>query len=99
MLTLFRLSRMILILLFEGKVVLVNIHINKHTRFQSWDGKTIFNEYPVHIRSGNFTVTLLFHDRDSIDNLRHLAETMCEIELSDSVENVTPLSTAKSKLK
>jgi len=38
----------------------LNIHINKHTRFQSWEGQTIFNEYPVHIRSGNFTVTLLF---------------------------------------
>ncbi|KKM10618.1 hypothetical protein SY88_13225 [Clostridiales bacterium PH28_bin88] len=59
----------------------MNIHINKHTRFQSWEGKTFFNEYPVHIRSGNITVTLLFYDKESIDNLRQiLAETMFEIE-------------------
>lgn len=66
----------------------MNIHINKHTRFQPWEGKTIFSEYPVHIRTGNFTVTLLFHDRESIDNLRQiLAETMCEIEPSELLEN------------
>ncbi len=78
----------------------MNIHINKHTRFQPWEGKTIFNEYPVHIRTGNFTVTLLFHDRDSMDSLRQiLAETMCEIEPTDLVENYfsTTFSPAKGK--
>jgi len=59
----------------------MNIHINKNTRLQSWEGKTIFNEYPVHIRPGNFTVTLLFHDREAINNLREiLTKTLFEIE-------------------
>lgn len=58
----------------------MNIHINRQTRFQSWEGRTIFGEYPVHIRPGNFTVTLLFHDEESIDNLRQiLAQTLLEI--------------------
>jgi hypothetical protein len=58
----------------------MNIHINKQTRFQSWEGRTIFGEYPVHIRPGNFTVTLLFHDEESIDNLRQiLNQTLLEI--------------------
>jgi hypothetical protein len=70
----------------------MNIHINKHTRFQPWQGKTIFNEYPVHIRSGNFTVTLMFHDRESIDNLRQiLEETMAEIP-DDSIEKFVTAS-------
>lgn len=78
----------------------MNIHINKHTRFQSWEGETIFNEYPVHIRSGNLTVTLLFHDRESIDNLRQiLAETMFEIEPEELLENdvTTSLSFVKNR--
>ena len=50
----------------------MNIHINKTTRFQSWEGKTIFGEYPVHIRPGNFTVTLIFHDQESIERLSQL---------------------------
>lgn len=71
----------------------MNIHINKHTRFQSWEGKTIFNEYPVHIRSGNFTVTLLFHDRESINNLRQiLTETMFEIEPKEFMEKYVTTS-------
>ena len=58
----------------------MNIHINKQTRFQPWEGRTIFGEYPVHIRPGNFTVTLMFHDEESIDNLRQiLAQTLLEI--------------------
>ena len=66
----------------------MNIHINKHTSFQTWEGRTIFNEYPVHIRTGNFTVTLLFHDRASMDTLRQiLAETICEIEPGEIIEN------------
>lgn len=78
----------------------MNIHIDKHTRFQTWDGKTIFSEYPVHIRSGNFTVTLLFHDRDSIDNLRQLlAQTLLEIEPDELLEQyiATSLNSIKSK--
>jgi len=77
----------------------MNIHINKHTRFQPWQGKTIFNEYPVHIRSGNFTVTLMFHDRESVNNLRQiLEETMSEIP-DDSIEKfvTTPLKSVKKR--
>jgi hypothetical protein len=77
----------------------MNIHINKHTRFQPWQGKTIFNEYPVHIRSGNFTVTLLFHDKESIDNLSQiLEETMSEIP-DDSIEKfvTASLNSVKNK--
>lgn len=78
----------------------MNIHINKHTRFQSWEGKTIFNEYPVHIRSGNLTVTLLFHDRESIENLHQiLTETMVEIIPEELLENFigVPLNTVSKK--
>lgn len=71
----------------------MNIHINKNTRFQSWEGKTIFNEYPVHIRPGNFTVTLLFQDKTSIANLcQILTETILEIE---DAENPFPSSLTK----
>lgn len=57
----------------------MNIHINKHTRFQSWEGKCIFNEYPLHIRTGNLTVTLLFHDHNSMNSLYEiLSETIWE---------------------
>lgn len=84
---LFKRSRKMPLLHFKRRVK-VNIHINKHTRFQTWEGRTIFNEYPVHIRTGNFTVTLLFHDRDSMDQLRQiLAETICEIDPGDLFEN------------
>ncbi|KKM12411.1 hypothetical protein SY88_04545 [Clostridiales bacterium PH28_bin88] len=76
----------------------MNIHINKHTRFQSWEGKTIFNEYPVHIRSGNFTVTFLFHDRESIDSLRQiLTKTMFEIEPGEFLENCITTSLTSTK--
>jgi hypothetical protein len=78
----------------------MNIHINKHTRFQSWEGKTIFNEYPVHIRSGNLTVTLLFHDRESMENLRQiLTETILEIAPEELLENfiTTSFNAVKNK--
>ncbi len=77
----------------------MNIHINKHTRFQAWEGKTIFNEYPVHIRSGNFTVTLLFHDCDSMEKLRQvLTDTLFEIESNIFKEQViSSLPSVKSK--
>jgi len=74
----------------------VNIHINKQTRFQSWEGRTIFGEYPVHIRPGNFTVTLLFHDEESIDNLRQiLSQTLLEIATPAAVS--TLVSARKKK--
>jgi hypothetical protein len=76
----------------------LNIHINKHTRFQSWEGQTIFNEYPVHIRSGNFTVTLLFHDKESIDCLRQiLEETMFQIGSAEFMESLVPTSLSEVK--
>ena len=43
----------------------MNIRINKNTRLQPRKGQTVFNEYPVFIRPGNFTVTLMFHDAES----------------------------------
>lgn len=59
----------------------MNIHINKTTRLQSWEGKTVFGEYPVYIRPGNFTVTLMFHDKESINRLcQLLMDTMLEID-------------------
>jgi hypothetical protein len=65
----------------------MNIHINKTTRFQSWEGKTIFGEYPVHIRPGNFTVTLMFHDQESIERLSQLLdETVVQIESRSLME-------------
>jgi len=79
----------------------MNIHINKHTRFQSWEGKTIFNEYPVHIRSGNLTVTLLFHDMESIEDLRQiLTETILEIDSNVFLENyvTVPLKSKNQRI-
>jgi hypothetical protein len=59
----------------------MNIHINKTTRLQPWDGKTVFGEYPVFIRPGNFTVTLLFHDKESINRFcQLLMDTIFEID-------------------
>ncbi len=76
----------------------MNIHINKNTRFQSWGGKTIFNEYPVHIRSGNFTVTLMFHDFDSMDSLRQiLTETMYEVKPDGFLDPFITTNPTKSK--
>lgn len=78
----------------------MNIHINRLTRFQSWEGKTIFNEYPLHIRPGNFTVTLLFHDTECIDKLRQiLDDTVAEIESGrfSEKELLVPLTSVKKK--
>lgn len=69
----------------------MNIHINKTTRFQSWEGKTIFGEYPVYIRPGNFTVTLMFHDKESMNRLcQLLVEMIFEIE-NESIEKGLPV--------
>lgn len=74
----------------------MNIHINKQTRFQSWEGKTIFGEYPVHIRPGNFTVTLMFHDEESIDNLRQiLSQTLLEIASPATVPTLVSMRKKK----
>jgi hypothetical protein len=78
----------------------MNIHINKTTRFQSWEGQTIFGEYPVYIRPGNFTVTLMFHNKESINRLcQLLVETIFEIESKSISENgiPTPVKLRKSK--
>lgn len=77
----------------------MNIHINKTTRLQAWEGKTVFGEYPVYIRPGNFTVTLMFHDQESINRLcQLLVETVFEIE-NESNENLLPLSVKLRKSK
>ncbi len=62
----------------------MNIHINKNTRFQSWNKQTVFNEYPLYIKPGTFTVSLLFHDAGSIRKLAQmLDEMLIEIETND----------------
>jgi len=59
----------------------MNIHINKHTRLQPWEGKTIFGDFPLHLRCGNMTVTLLFADADSIRQVYEmLANLLAEVE-------------------
>lgn len=78
----------------------MNIHINKTTRLQSWEGQTVFGEYPVYIRPGNFTVTLMFHDKESINRLcQLLVETIFEIESNSTSENgiPAPIKLRKSK--
>jgi hypothetical protein len=68
----------------------MNIHINKNTRFQPWNGQTIFKEYPLHIRPGNFTVTLLFHDAESMIQMHDiLAEMIQEIDAEEWLPKVT----------
>jgi hypothetical protein len=62
----------------------MNIHINKNTRLQPWNGQTVFNEYPVFIRPGNFTVTLMFHDAESIGRLNSLLADML-LEIDDTI--------------
>jgi len=60
----------------------MNIHISKHTRLQPWEGRPVFGEYPVYIRPGNFTVTLLFADADSVRRLYEmLAELLSDIDV------------------
>jgi hypothetical protein len=77
----------------------MNIHINKTTRFQSWEGKTVFGEFPVYLRPGNFTVTLMFHDKESINRLcQLLIETVFQIE-NESTENGLPLPVKLRKSK
>lgn len=62
----------------------MNIRINGYTRYQSWDGNTIFGEYPLHIKSGNLTVTLMFQDLDAIRTLKDLlVMTIDEIEVEE----------------
>lgn len=71
----------------------LNVHINKTTRLQPWEGRTVFGEYPVFIRPGNFTVTLMFHDRESIDRLcRLLKETVAEIDTQEFMKECFPTS-------
>lgn len=58
----------------------MNVRIDKQTRLQSWKRNTIFGDYPVHIRAGNLTITLLFADVDSLRRLGDLLEqTLKEI--------------------
>lgn len=55
----------------------MNTHVNKNTRFAVVGREN----YPVYIRPSNFTVTLLFHDREAINNLRQIpTKTLFEIE-------------------
>lgn len=58
----------------------VNVRIDKNTKLQPWNANSIFGDYPVHIRSGNLTITLLFEDTASIGRFRDLLEaTLVEI--------------------
>jgi len=77
----------------------MNIHINKTTRLQPWEGKTVFGEYPVFIRPGNFTVTLMFHDKESINRLcQILMDTIFEID-TDMAGAVPPIQLKQRKNK
>ncbi len=63
----------------------MNIHITKLTRLQSWEGRTIFGDYPLHLRPGNFTVTLLFADAESVRRLYEmLGQLLAEIGAEDA---------------
>ena len=58
----------------------MNIHITKTLLFQTWDKRTVFNEFPF-IRPGNFTVTLMFHDAEAIRRMADMLNDMAsEIE-------------------
>jgi len=62
----------------------MNTRINGYARFQTWDGNTIFGEYPLHIKSGNLTVTLMFQDLDAIRTLKDLLTlTIDEIKMEE----------------
>lgn len=65
----------------------MNIHINKQTRLQPWHNQTIFGEYPLFIRPGNFTVSLLFHDAESISRV---AEMLSKMLLEIQMKNLLP---------
>jgi hypothetical protein len=56
----------------------MNIHVTKHTRLQSWEGKTVFGEYPLYLRPGNFTVALLFADAASVRRLYDMLSELLE---------------------
>ncbi|MGE5605650.1 MAG: hypothetical protein ACM3YE_08165 [Bacteroidota bacterium] len=78
----------------------MNVHINKTTRLQSWEGKTIFGEYPVYIRPGNFTVTLMFHDKESINRFcQILMDTIFEIDSKLGQPYGTPIQLKLKKSK
>jgi hypothetical protein len=69
----------------------MNIHVNKHTRLQPWEGKTIFGDYPLHLRCGNMTVTLLFADAESIQRVYDmLAELLTEVKGNDTLYDLGP---------
>lgn len=60
----------------------MNIHINKHTRLQPWEGRTVFGDYPLYMRPGNFTVALLFADVDAVRRLYNmLGELIDDIDI------------------
>jgi len=76
----------------------VNIHITKHTRLQPWEGRTIFGDYPLHLRPGNFTVTLLFADADSIGRVHGmLGQMLAEIEARPTLSLEYPHLVTKTK--
>jgi len=67
---------------------------------EPWEGKTVFGEYPVFIRPGNFMVTLLFHDKESINRFcQLLMDTIFEIdaELGQPGRSPVQLKLRKSK--
>lgn len=60
----------------------MNIHINKHTRLQPWEGRTVFGDYPLYLRPGNFTVALLFADADAVRRVYNmLGELLDDIDV------------------
>lgn len=82
------------------EMIPVNIHINKTTRIQTWEGKTVFGEYPVYIRPGNFTVTLMFHDKESINRFcQLLMDTIFEIDAQLGQPDGSPIQLKLRKSK
>lgn len=64
----------------------MNIRINKHTKLENWKHKTIFSEFPVHIKAGNLVVTLLFHDLESMKKLRDILDkTIYEVDPNEAM--------------
>lgn len=64
----------------------MNIRINKHTKLENWKRKTIFSEFPIHIKAGNLVVTLLFHDLESLKKMRDtLDNTIYEINPNETL--------------
>lgn len=60
----------------------MNIHISKHTLYQTWDKHTVFDEYPLYIRKGSYTITIFFKDKDAIRKLKEILQVMME-EIDD----------------